>query len=211
MCHNDFLDNSFNTNATRNNDFCYICSQEKEAHSQRIGEFCEKIKTDDEPLAWWCIQLKCATWEPYPDGPGKIDCDMNRSIYAYWNNMLKYYVLKILLLFHLEIHCGYGMMAASCEDCFQYTLCEGDCERSGSPKRCNPKESSNSSNFCFFSHLYWTFKAGLRGWFSKSRNRLKNFLFFVSMDSKMQKVNKFYLNLYAFSVTGLFNDVIKME
>ena len=76
MCRNDWKNNKTGFN---DNEFCLDCYTSQDYIHLTIADYCKRIETPN----WWCIQLKCATWEPYPDGPGKIDCDMNRSIYAY--------------------------------------------------------------------------------------------------------------------------------
>ena len=68
MCNNDFY---LNPTVGKENDFCMACHSTKERYKGKtIFEYCSSIEIPQ----WWCVHLKCANWEPHPDGkcPKKI-------------------------------------------------------------------------------------------------------------------------------------------
>ena len=60
MCRNDWKNNRTGFN---DNEFCLDCYTSQDYIHLTIADYCKRIENPN----WWCIQLKCATWEPYPD------------------------------------------------------------------------------------------------------------------------------------------------
>ena len=61
MCNNDFY---WNATVGKENLFCMHCHYFKEKYmGKTIFEYCSQYN-----IQWWCVHLKCANWEPYPDG-----------------------------------------------------------------------------------------------------------------------------------------------
>ena len=60
ICGNDWKNNRTGFN---DNEFCLNCYTSQDYIHLTIADYCKRIENPN----WWCIQLKCATWEPYPD------------------------------------------------------------------------------------------------------------------------------------------------